>query len=132
MFAHLRIVSLVFSLAFVCVFPASAQKPARKQEKTVSVAVAAGPVTVITDIEIRTIREYYVSVGKKPKPLPPGIAKNIARGKKVPPGIMRTRLPDDLVAKLPRREGYEWAIADDVILLIDVSGIVREVLRDIF
>lgn len=130
MFAHLSIVSLIFSLALVYVSPASAQKPVRKQEKTVSVAVAAGPVTVITDIEIRTIREYYV--GKKPKPLPPGIAKNIARGKKVPPGIMRTRLPDDLVARLPRREGYEWAIANDVILLIDVSGIVREVLRDIF
>jgi hypothetical protein len=34
--------------------------------------------------------------------------------------------------KLPPRDGSEWAIANDVVLLIDVTGIVRDIVRGVF
>lgn len=42
------------------------------------------------------------------KPLPPGIRKNLARGKPLPPGIAKTRLPGGYVGRLPHYSGYEW------------------------
>ena len=133
MIPQLRYVVFVAFGALLCATSAAAQggKSNRKSDKSVDVAVNT-TVVLTTDSELSIIREYYRASGHKPKPLPPGIAKNLARGKKVPPGIMRTRLPNDLVEKLPARDGYEWAIANDVVLLIDVSGIVRDIVRGIF
>lgn len=133
MITRLRDAALAASLTILFVVPAAAQstKSVRKDSKATDVSVQS-TVVLATDSELRIIREYYTAVGHKPKPLPPGIAKNLARGKRVPPGIMRTRLPNELLVKLPRREGYEWAIANDVVLLIDVTGIVRDIVRDIF
>ena len=133
MITQLRYVAFAAFGALLCATSAAAQggKSNRKSDKSVDVAVNT-TVVLTTDSELRIIREYYRASGHKPKPLPPGIAKNLARGKKVPPGIMRTRLPNDLLEKLPARGGYEWAIANDVVLLIDVSGIVRDIVRGIF
>ena len=75
-----------------------------------------------SDVEIRIIRDYYGVPSRKLKPLPPGIAKNLARGKPIPPGIARTRAPDDLVVLLPAREGTRWWIAGDHVLLVDSSN----------
>ena len=82
--------------------------------------------------EIRIIHEYYVAKGVKPKPLPPGIAKNLARGKPLPPGIAKTRLPDDLVVRLPARPNYLWISAGNVVILVDPVGVVVDILREIF
>jgi hypothetical protein len=68
--------------------------------------------------EIRIIHEYYVAKGVKPKPLPPGIAK--------------TRLPDDLVVRLPARPNYLWISAGNVVILVDPVGVVVDILREIF
>lgn len=38
----------------------------------------------VSDREVAVIREYFRDHGIKPKPLPPGIAKNLARGKPLP------------------------------------------------
>jgi hypothetical protein len=76
-----------------------------------------------SDVEIRIIRDYYGVPSRKLKPLPPGIAKNLARGKPIPPGIARTRAPDDLVVLLPVREGARWWIAGDRVLLVDTNNI---------
>ena len=122
----------VVALALCFVDSAAAQGKPGKEGKS-GVAVAHGDVLMVTsDSELRIIREYYVAIGHKPKPLPPGIAKNLARGKRVPPGLMRSRLPNDLIVKLPPRQGYEWAIANDVVILIDATGIVRDILRNVF
>ena len=82
-----------------------------------------------SDVEVRLIREYFASREVKPKPLPPGIAKNLARGKPIPPGIARTRTPDDLLRRLPARDGARWVLAGDVVLLVDVGDIVRDIVR---
>ncbi|MBL1188575.1 hypothetical protein CIV90_26360, partial [Escherichia coli] len=43
--------------------------------------------------------------------LPPGIAKNLARGKPLPPGIAKKMVPSSMLHDLPYYPGYEWRIA---------------------
>ncbi|HBX56103.1 anti-virulence regulator CigR family protein [Pseudomonas sp. UBA2684] len=63
--------------------------------------------------------------------LPPGIAKNLARGKPLPPGIAKN-FDSRLLGQLPRYDGYEWKqIGTDVVLVAIATGIVYEVLRNI-
>ncbi|MFZ3206103.1 MAG: anti-virulence regulator CigR family protein [Pseudomonas sp.] len=63
--------------------------------------------------------------------LPPGIAKNLARGKPLPPGIAKN-FDDRVASQLPHYDGYEWKQAGtDVILVAIATGIVYEVLRNV-
>lgn len=63
--------------------------------------------------------------------LPPGIQKNLARGKPLPPGIAK-KLDSRLIGKLPRYDGYEWQQAGtDMVLVTLATGIVYEVLRNV-
>ncbi|MDP3816784.1 anti-virulence regulator CigR family protein [Pseudomonas sp.] len=63
--------------------------------------------------------------------LPPGIAKNLARGKPLPPGIAKN-FDSRVTGQLPRYEGYEWKqIGTDVVLVTIATGIVYEVLRNV-
>jgi hypothetical protein len=113
-------------------------------------AGATTSLDVFTDAEKRIIREYCRShesaaalcggkteaqAGhgkKKRKSLPPGIAKNLQRGKPLPPGIAKQVLPEDLEDRLPRRNGYERLIVDGRVILIDVATrIIRDVLEDV-
>ncbi|MBF8648551.1 anti-virulence regulator CigR family protein [Pseudomonas pudica] len=61
--------------------------------------------------------------------LPPGIQKNLARGKPLPPGIAK-KLDGRLLGQLPRYDGYEWMQAGaDLILVAVATGIIYEVLH---
>lgn len=63
--------------------------------------------------------------------LPPGIAKNLARGKPLPPGIAK-KFDSRVLGQLPRYDGYEWQQAgNDVILVTIATGIIYEVLRNV-
>lgn len=63
--------------------------------------------------------------------LPPGIQKNLARGKPLPPGIAK-KLDGRLVSRLPHYEGYDWVRAGaDLILVAVATGIIYEVLQDV-
>nr|BFD42509.1 anti-virulence regulator CigR family protein [Pseudomonas sp. FFPRI_1] len=63
--------------------------------------------------------------------LPPGIQKNLARGKPLPPGIAK-KLDSRLLGQLPRYEGYEWRQAGaDLVLVAITSGLIYEVLNDV-
>ena len=64
-------------------------------------------------------------------PLPPGIAKNLARGKPLPPGIAKN-FDNRLVSQLPHYDGYRWQqVGTDVVLVAIATGIVYEVLRNV-
>ncbi|MGE0483860.1 MAG: anti-virulence regulator CigR family protein [Gammaproteobacteria bacterium] len=66
------------------------------------------------------------------KPLPPGIAKNLARGKALPPGIARQHVGADLSGMLPRVAGHEWQrVGTDLVLIQAGSAIVAEIIRDV-
>lgn len=82
--------------------------------------------------EARLIRDYFSAHPVDVKPLPPGIAKNLARGKPLPPGIAKRYLPGDLSARLPLRSDYERLIVGDDILLVSiVTGVIVDILADV-
>ncbi|RUI15298.1 anti-virulence regulator CigR family protein [Pseudomonas aeruginosa] len=62
--------------------------------------------------------------------LPPGIRKNLARGKPLPPGIAK-KLDGRLVGRLPRYDGYEWQQAGTDLLLVAATGVIYEVLSNV-
>ena len=65
------------------------------------------------------------------KPLPPGIAKKVARGGALPPGIAKRYLPGDLLVQLPPRPGYEWVVVGtDVLLIAAATGLIVDLVAD--
>jgi Ni/Co efflux regulator RcnB len=63
--------------------------------------------------------------------LPPGIRKNLARGKPLPPGIAK-KMDPDFARQLPNYQGYEWRqVGSDAALVNITTGIVRELMRDV-
>jgi hypothetical protein len=78
-------------------------------------------------------REYYRAHPHAVKPLPPGIAKNLARGKPLPPGIAKTRVPEAVVVRLPwRPAGYTFFLVGDRVVLLDGNGLIADILVSIF
>ena len=109
-------------------------------------AVQAGEFGVhveFTDLEISAIRAYYRdretpapsgnARGKGPKTLPPGIARNLQRGKPLPPGIAKQALPGPLIQVLPAApHGYERVVVAGKILLVEVATqVIHDVLEDV-
>lgn len=70
--------------------------------------------------------------GKNSGRLPPGIAKNLERGKPLPPGIAKQYLPDGLVHALPAPpRGFERIVVDGKVLLVEVATrVVHDILTD--
>ncbi|MBG5917974.1 anti-virulence regulator CigR family protein [Providencia stuartii] len=65
--------------------------------------------------------------------LPPGIAKNFARGKPLPPGIAKKAVPQSMLLQLPHYPGYEWNIVGNDLVLIALStAIVTTIINDVF
>lgn len=63
--------------------------------------------------------------------LPPGIRKNLARGKPLPPGIAK-RCDKRLLGQLPHYEGYEWQqVGTDVVLVTLATGLIYEILQNV-
>ena len=113
--------------------------------------LSAGPVVqadefgvgvVFSDGEIEIISGYYKrddalshhgKQNKGKQGLPPGIAKNLKRGKPLPPGIAKQQLPADLVAALPPvPRGYERVILDGRVVLVEIATqVIRDVLTDL-
>ncbi|MDM9559748.1 MULTISPECIES: anti-virulence regulator CigR family protein [Bordetella] len=85
-------------------------------------------------ISVSTARGYAVDYGATGySSLPPGIRKNLARGKPLPPGIAKKMVPGPMLAHLPVHPGYEWRVAGtDLILVAIGTAIVADVLFDVF
>ncbi|WP_420467578.1 anti-virulence regulator CigR family protein [Panacagrimonas sp.] len=65
--------------------------------------------------------------------LPPGIRKNLARGKPLPPGLARRAVPGPLLAELPRYPGYEWqVVGSDLVLIAIATAVIADVLLGVF
>lgn len=63
--------------------------------------------------------------------LPPGIQRNLERGKPLPPGIAK-RFDGPLASQLPHYPGYEWErVGADVILIEAATRIIVDVLVDV-
>lgn len=92
------------------------------------------PDHVDSDISFDDARRLAVNFGLTGyKPLPPGIAKNLARGKPLPPGIAKKTVPGSMLKQLPYYPGYEWqAIGDDLVLVALSTAIVTTIINGVF
>jgi hypothetical protein len=87
--------------------------------------------TIIFDY-VNQYRQTLAPAPASAKPLPPGIAKKIARGGTLPPGIAKRYLPSDLLVQLPPRPGYQWVVVDnDVVLIATATGAIVDVLLNL-
>lgn len=65
--------------------------------------------------------------------LPPGIRKNLARGKPLPPGLARKAVPGPMLESLPVIGGHEWQMAGQDLVLVSLgTQLVVEVLNNVF
>lgn len=92
------------------------------------------PDHVESDISFATARHLAVNYGLTGyDSLPPGIAKNLARGKPLPPGIAKKTVPASMLGELPYYPGYEWKIVGDDLVLIALSTtVVTAIINGVF
>lgn len=92
------------------------------------------PDHVDADISFATARHLAVNYGLTGyDSLPPGIAKNLARGKPLPPGIAKKTVPASMLGELPYYPGYEWKIVGDDLVLITLStAVVTAIINGVF
>ena len=112
---------------------------------TPSYAGEAGVDINFSDGEVSLIRAYYRdhagphngnNKGNKNgrnKGLPPGIQKNLQRGKQLPPGIAKQALPAGLISQLPPPpKGFERIELSGKVLLVEIATqVIHDVLEDI-
>jgi len=97
-----------------------------------------------SDGDRRAIRDYYAALARPSRgkrghnphdagALPPGIRKQIAQGKGLPPGLAKQRLPDALERRLsPLPDGYvRVRIGADIVLLNARTQVVLDLMQDI-
>lgn len=66
-------------------------------------------------------------------PLPPGIRKNLARGKPLPPGLAKQAVPGPLLARLPVVDGHTWIrVGTELVLIGIATSIISQVIDDVF
>jgi hypothetical protein len=92
----------------------------------------APAVAPFTPDEIARVRAWFIAnPGWQPQPLPPGIARNLARGKPLPPGIAKRYAPPDLLRLLTGRAGVEYLIIGGALVLAQAAGgVVVDIIQD--
>lgn len=104
------------------------------QTLVASGGAAASVDFVFSDVEIRTINDYYRGGRHNPhgshEALPPGIRRQIRRGQGLPPGLRGERLPRDLERQLrPLPEGYSRVrLGTDIVIMDEQHGRVVDIL----
>ena len=90
--------------------------------------------------EIAIIHDYFKDhkdqknhKSKGKKSLPPGIARNLQRGKPLPPGIAKQALPSGLLDVLPAApRGYERIVVGGKVLLVEIATqVIHDIIEDI-
>ncbi len=98
-------------------------------------AAAAGAIlagVLLSDQDRTTITRYFQQHPQPASALPPGIAKNVARGKPLPPGIAKRGVPNGLTGQLSIPKGYELqSVGTDVVLIEAGTRIIADVLKDV-
>ena len=100
-------------------------------EKVLARAVVGGLITVAE----RTIIGDYLDRNRAAfagaQPLPPRIARKVARGGTVPPGLAKKTFPTGLLAQLPARPGQEWRVVGTDLLIVEIAtNVIVDVLKE--
>lgn len=111
----------------------AAEKQLRQQGKQKITELKPAALTVSAGISLtdaRVVAERYQMTGQTA--LPPGIRKNLAKGKPLPPGIAKKSAPPAMIAELPQHQGYEWqVVGTDLILVSIATAVIADVLVDV-
>jgi hypothetical protein len=128
----LRLICIILACMPTLGSCATAQEPRVSGQAGVTVAGDHGYISAGISVgDARALAARHGLTGYKP--LPPGIAKNLARGKPLPPGIAKNFLPQPFIAQLPQHPGYEWRQAgSDLVLAVSGTYVVQDVLNGVF
>jgi len=67
------------------------------------------------------------------RPLPPGIQKNLARGKPLPPGLAKQAVPQPVLARLPVVDGHNWIrVGTELVLVGIATNVIAQVIHNVF
>ena len=81
--------------------------------------------------DIHRIFEQHKGKSKGYQSLPPGISKNLQRGKPLPPGIAK-KFNTDIERQLPYYPGHEWRqVGTDAVLIDATTSVVQEVMKGV-
>lgn len=97
-------------------------------------AAAASLAITLSAEQAALVRPYLARPGRgRRSRLPPGIARNLERGKPLPPGIAKRYLPGRVIADLPRLpSGLDYVVVAGKLLLVETAtAVVRDVLLDV-
>ena len=113
--------------------PENAEAQGRSPRASARVSGDVGGVAVDVTFSVgerEAIHDYYAShSAPSAQGLPPGIRKNLARGKPLPPGIAKKMPPQELVSRLSVPRGYEVVeVGLDVLLVEVATGVIHDVL----
>ena len=129
--ARLSLVLLLLSGAALQPLPAQGRSPNKSQNKTQSSPTVSVSVVFRSSDQV-TFRNYVATHRIVAQALPPGIAKNVARGKPLPPGIAKRAVPADLIVLGPKlAPDVTLAIVGPLVVALR-SGVVIDILKDIF
>jgi Ni/Co efflux regulator RcnB len=110
---------------------AFAQPPDHRKHQHPGQGTSQGGIT-IEEAVVRAIFREERALLDTQSSLPPGIRKNLARGKPLPPGLAK-RFDSRVNARLPQYPGYEWQqIGRDAVLVAVTTGVVEAILGNIF
>jgi len=114
--------------------PSQKDKPGKKEGGPSNRKTHGKPDRGSDDIRYDAARHLALNYGLTGyRSLPPGIAKNLARGKPLPPGIAKKAVPASMLDQLPYYPGYEWKIVGDNLVLIALStALVTAVINGVF
>jgi hypothetical protein len=128
---RLSVLAVAVAVA-VAVFGGAVSGQGKSQGKGKGGASSASITVVFRDSDRVTFRDYFVTHKIAPQALPPGIAKNVARGKPLPPGIAKRAVPAELLVIGPRVEkDVSFAIVGELVVALK-GGIVIDVMAGVF
>jgi hypothetical protein len=95
-----------------------------------AIEVTGPTLSVVLQAEIRDFYAARPAAGVES--LPPGIRRNLARGKPLPPGIAKKNVPAELRSRVGIADGYELVeVGLDVFLVEVATSIIHDVLMDV-
>lgn len=110
---------------------------ARNEIRGNAVLVRTTPTTTTARVlssDLRSlIRDFYGDrSARRIASLPPGIRKNLARGKPLPPGIARQLAPAELQRRVRVPQGYRLVETGADLLLVEVAtNLIHDILVDV-
>ena len=134
------ILLLLVATALVTAEPALAGKKNKSNGKgnqaaTVETVLTRAVVGGLITVAERTIIGDYLDGNRAAfagaQPLPPGIARKVARGGTLPPGIAKKTFPTGLRGRLPVRPGQEWRVVGTDLLIVEIAtNVIVDVLKE--